>query len=416
MNMASRVTIGLLAAGVFALPSVAFGAGFQNTSQSASANAMANAVVANEDEGNASFYNPAYMTQHEGLRTYVGDTIIVPSTTYTPDSDVPTDEDQISTVSQVFPPPNFHLQYRFGENFAAGVGLTFSYGLGIAWDEEWIGRENIVSQDLQTANVTPVVAYEIPGANLSVAAGAQIIRGTVEFNQDVALPHDQFVSAQLGGGGWGFGAIGALYYEPTEDLSIGFNYRSRAKVNFDDGRAHFEGEEDTPFYRTFQDNPGTTSITLPDLFALGVGYQLDDLFIELDFNYTLWQTYDRLVLDIDTGDDPEALSELEIVNNWENAFALRLGAQYNITEDLPIRLGVAYDRTPIPDETVNASLPGNDRISGSIGTGYTFSGFRADIGYQLVSAMTRDIQNDRAPNGEYKTTAHVLGINVGYGF
>ncbi|MGM0556209.1 MAG: OmpP1/FadL family transporter [Myxococcota bacterium] len=412
MNTANRISIGLLAAGLLTLPSVAFGAGFQNTSQSASANAMANAAVANEDEGNASFYNPAYMTQNEGLRLYVGDTIIAPSTTYDPEGG----GDTISTEAQIFPPPNFHLQYRFGENLAAGVGMTFSYGLGIAWPDGWVGRENIISQDLQTANITPVVAYEIDSANLSVAAGAQIIRGTVELNQDVALPHDQFVRAQLGGGGFGFGAIAALYYEPTDDISVGFNYRSRATVNFDEGAVHFDGEEDTPLYSTFQDNTGTTEITLPDTFSLGVGYQLSDLYLEFDVNYTLWETYDQIVLDIDNEEDPRALGELRIVNNWENALAFRLGAKYDVTENLPIRLGVAYDRSPIPDETVNASLPGNDRISGAIGTGYTFAGFRADIGYQLVSAMTRDVQNDRAPNGEYKTTAHVLGINVGYGF
>lgn len=412
MDTARRISIGLLAAGLFALPSVAFGAGFQNTSQSASANGMANAAVANEDEGNASFYNPAYMTQNDGFRAYVGDTIIVPSTTYTPEDG----GDTLSTEAQVFPPPNLHLQYRFGENLAAGIGLTFSYGLGIAWPEGWVGRENIVSQDLQTANITPVVAYEIPDLNLSVAAGAQLMRGTVELNQDIRLPHDNFVRAQLGGAGFGFGGIAALYFEPNDKLSLGFNYRSRVKVNFNEGSVHFEGEEDTPLYTTFQDNSGTTSITTPDAFALGVGYRLSDLFLELDVNYTLWQTYDEVVLDIDTEGDDRALSELQIVNNWESAFAFRLGASYNITENFPVRLGVAYDMTPIPDETVNASLPGNDRVSGSIGTGYTISGFRADVGYQFVNALTRDVQNDRAPNGEYKTTAHVLGVNVGYGF
>lgn len=412
MMTARRLSMGLLAAGCVTLPSVAFAAGFQNTSQSASANAMANAAVANKNEGNASFYNPAYMTQHEGLRLYIGDTIIAPSSSFEPADG----GESVSTEAQIFPPPNLHLQYRFGENLAAGVGMTFSYGLGIAWPDGWVGRENIISQDLQTANITPVVAYEIPGANLSVAAGAQIIRGTVQLEQDVRLPHDQFVRAQLGGAGFGFGGIAALYWEPTEELSVGFNYRSRADVKFTEGNVHFEGEEDTPLYTTFQDNSGETNILLPDAFALGVGYRLDKLFVEFDVNYTLWETYDKIVLDIDTQGDPRALSELRIISNWENAFAFRLGTSYDVTENLPIRFGVAYDRTPIPDETVNASLPGNDRVSAGIGTGYTFKGFRADVGYQFVNALTREIDNDRAPNGDYQTTAHVLGLNLGYGF
>ena len=70
--------------------------------------------------------------------------------------------------------------------------------------------------------------------------------------------------------------------------------------------------------------------------------------------------------------------------------------------------------TPIPDETVSPSLPGNNRAVFSVGTGYTVAGFRGDIAYMLV-ATSRDIDNGNQ-DGTYKTTANIIGINVGYGF
>jgi long-chain fatty acid transport protein len=324
----------------------------------------------------------------------------------------------VSTKAQTFPPPNAHLAYTniADSGVSVGAGLTYSYGLGIAWEDDWVGRTNLKSQDLQTINVNPNVAYKIPGVDLSVAAGAQIIFGSVELQQSVALGDDQFVEAHLGGSGTGIGATAAVMYKPLEELTLGLNYRSRTTVGFDQGQIHFEGEEDTSFASTFRDNPASTTMTLPDLIALGVGYQLDKLFLTVDFNYTTWSTYDTLLLDIETDGDEDAISELKIENNWEDAMAFRFGAQYEVMDNLPVRVGFAYDMTPIPDDTVNASLPGNDRVVGTLGLGYTWNGLRTDLAYSMVQALERDISNDRAPNGTYKTTANLFALNLGYGF
>ncbi len=414
MKFAKHLTLPLLAVGLLTLPATAFGAGFQNSGQSATSTAMGYAGVANPNEPNASFYNPASMSLNDGLKLYLGDTILFPSTTYTPSDGGET----VSTKAQTFPPPNAHLSYNNinDTGLSVGAGLTFSYGLGIAWPDDWDGRTNIKSQDLQTANVNPNVSYKIPGVDLSVAAGAQLIFASVDFQQSLALGNGEFVEAHLGGAGFGVGGVFAAMYQPLEELTLGLQYRSRVGLDFSDASVHFDEDEDTSFNRTFRDNPATTSMTLPDLVALGAGYQLDKLFLTFDVNYTMWETYDELEVDIDTGDDEEAIDSFTIENNWENAFAFRLGGEYEVVEDVPVRLGVAYDMTPIPDETVNASLPGNDRMVGTLGVGYTWNGLRTDVAYSLVKALERDIDNDRAPNGTYNTTANIIAVNVGYGF
>lgn len=401
------------AAALVGLPATAMAAGFQNSAQSATAMSMGSGGAGNPNEPNASFYNPASMGFHEGLKIYLGDTILLPASYYEPAGG----GEKTETVSQVFPPPNAHISYDniADSGVSAGVGMTFSYGLGIAWPDDWVGRTTIVSQDLQTININPNVAYKIPGVDLSVAAGAQIIHGSVDLKRSVALGGDQFVEAHIGGSGFGFGGVAAVMYQPLKELTIGAQYRSRVKLDLE-GDAHFSGEETTAFYRTFRDNPGTTDITLPDTIALGFGYQLDKLFLHAEVDYTFWSTYDQIDLNIDTGGDPEALSELTIVNDWENSFTFRLGAQYDVTDSFAVRLGGNYDMTPIPDSTVNASLPGNDRISGSIGVGYTYQSFRVDAGYSLVHAMAREITNDRTPAGTYGTDANIFALNVGYGF
>ena len=70
--------------------------------------------------------------------------------------------------------------------------------------------------------------------------------------------------------------------------------------------------------------------------------------------------------------------------------------------------------SPIPDENVAPSLPGNDRAVITGGTGYTWNSFRGDLGYMLV-LTDRELTNGKQ-DGHYSTTAHLIGINLGYGF
>jgi long-subunit fatty acid transport protein len=79
-RIAGLTTLALLAT----VPATGWAAGFQNMSQSATANGMAAMGTANPDEPNASFYNAAALAQREGFEIYIGDTILIPETTYEP--------------------------------------------------------------------------------------------------------------------------------------------------------------------------------------------------------------------------------------------------------------------------------------------------------------------------------------------
>jgi long-chain fatty acid transport protein len=403
-----RVIKWMLTALLVATPTAASAAGFATTTQSATSTAMGGVGVANPHEPNASYYNPALMSQYEGFSISAGPTLIVPNSSYESFDGSITE----STKSSVFPPPNGHASYTF-DNLSIGLGATFPYGLGIEWDDGWRGRETIQYQQLQTLDITPSVAYEIPSANLTLAAGGQAVFSSIELRRSIILREDTEVQSHLGGNGNGFGALGGVLFEPTDSLTFGAQYRSAVKVNYD-GRAHFEGEEGTPFENQFVDGDVTTDLTLPHSFSVGVGWQIERLFLELDFQYTTWQTYDEVVIDFER-DLPQETST--ITNNWRDAGAVRFGAQYEVTDDLPLRFGLGYDLTPIPDETVSASLPGNDRLIASLGAGYTTDfGLRTDLAYQLVTSIPRDIRNDVTPPGTYQTTAHIFGLNLGYGY
>ncbi len=405
--------------GTLALSTSAFAAGFAVTTHSGTATALGGVGTANSEEPNSSYFNPAAMTEKDALNIYIGTTVIIPKITY----EGPNGE-TAETVDAVLPPPNFHLAIPFTDEFAAGIGVTLPYGLTVEYEDDWVGREQIRRQRLQTIDVNPNVAYKFGDTGLSVAVGGQLVFGTVELENTSILRDDKEVNAHIGGTAIAFGATAAVLYKPTENLSFGVNYRSAFKLDFE-GVAHFEGEEGTPFENTFVDQDVTTEINLPHAITTGVGYRTDKVFVGFEVGFTTWSANERIDLQFSrpctvgaTGCDPETDATnpptSTILSEWFDAPVFRLGAEYKITESWPVRVGAAYDMTPIPDANAAPSLPGNDRAVITAGTGYTWNSFRADLGYMLV-LTSRELTNGKQ-DGKYNTTANLIGINLGYGF
>ena len=123
------------------------------------------------------------------------------------------------------------------DDLSIGIGVFTPYGLTIKWPDGWAGRQLITQSSLATFYVNPTVAYKI--GPLRIGAGFQLVRGTVELKQDIRFG-DQDGSADLGGAAWGVGGnVGVQLEAIKQYLSFGVHYRSAVKLNFDDGKAHF---------------------------------------------------------------------------------------------------------------------------------------------------------------------------------
>ncbi len=403
-----------LAAALLVAPSTVWAAGFANTAQSATATGMAGVGTANPDEPNSNFYNPASMVFRDQWNIYAGPTVIMPSVSFQSIDG----SREADTVSQVFPPPNFNVAVPFGDNYAAGLGVTLPWGLGIDWGD-WEGRETFRSQSLQTINVNPSFAYKVPVLNLSFAAGLQVLYSTLEQRRNIILPQGDEAEVILGGQGFGLGGTFGAMYRVTDGITLGLNYRSGGTINYS-GHAVFEGVEGTPLESVLVDQEISTDINLPHTINLGLGYSVtDELWLGLDFNYMTWSVYDQIEVrwseQSPEGDSGSTDPSLVVPADWEDAFAVRFGGQYSVMNDLNLRFGFTYDRTPVPDETVGPSLPDNDRFVFALGVGYSTLGIRADLGYNYVYLNQREIRNETYP-GDYQLSSHLVGINVGYGF
>ncbi len=408
-------------AGFLAAPAAVYAAGFANTAQSGVATGMAGAAVANPNEPNMNYYNPASMAFQDNISVYAGVTLLVPSVKHTPASSS-AGQGEVNTEDAIFPPPNLSLTVPFADNYAVGIGVTLPWGLAIDWPKDWYGRETFVGQELQTVNVSPNFAYRFSGLDLSLSVGAQLVFGKVVQKKAIVASSEKEFGVELGGNGFGVGAAAALMYKPTKDITLGFAYRSRVKINFD-GVIHFDDPSGTTFENILIDQDIATNLTVPDTFNLGIGWLLfDKLFLNADVSYIMWSTYDRIVIEYSKqspkaqpGQDPKKPDEVSVAD-WNDTMAFRVGVDYELITNLSLRAGFAFDMTPVPDETVGPSLPDNNRTVIALGAGYGAAGFRADVGYQLVMVGERKIDRGTPVDGLYKMGAHVVSMNVGYEF
>jgi len=371
--------------------------------------ARASAVTADDDEPAAIWFNPANLAFMGGVHGSAGVTFVTSKSTFSPSaSPSGSGGPETSTDRGVFFLPAIFANGLVTDRVAVGMGVYSTFGIGITWPNNWEGREAAIKASLETLTFNPTVAVRVH-RQISVAAGFDAVRSVVDFTN--GLPTIIGGDVRLAGGTWGYGFnAAALYKIYPGRLHAALTYRSRVKLDFDDGRANFS-PTNHDFDAALPDQGGKASITLPDIITAGVmGRPRDNLALTFDANLTLWSTYDRVNIDFQTAPDRA------IVPNGRNSITLRAGGDWTLPARAPglhLRGGLIYDRSAIPSENLGPGLPDSDRIDVALGAGYGRGHFRGDLGYLLVIFLPADsTTGQEGPVGKYKTIAHLVGLTL----
>ncbi len=418
--MRNRATFPIAALAVLAVLAMALDArasGFYVGEQDSAASARGLAVTAKLMEPSTLFFNPAGIAFLDGVNASLGFTAIVPTFKY---SDPAGLRQSADSKSGVIWDPHLYLTYTFGKKAAIGLGFNAPFGLVLEWPEGWAGQEQIQKIDLKVPTLyLGAAARPIP--QLAIGVTLRVMPATVMLQRGFLLMDGSGNPAEgsikLSASAVGFGASLGIMARPLDWLHIGFSYLSQVNFEFNNGEGKFtlpEGFDNTLFH----DQKGTTKITTPDTLAFGIGFDVHpDVTLELDYNYTLWETYDQLKIEFDN--DPSGqLSEAQ-VKNWKNTHCVRLGLEYKWQNTVKARLGLVWDQSPAPDKTLGPELPDADRLVWTVGLGYEYHplGIKLDAYYLMTSFLSRTVKADVNPNfpAKYQGRAHLIGVTVGYG-
>ena len=391
-----------------------FAAGFALAEQSVKGlgNAFAGGAAVAEDATTV-FFNPAGMSRLDGYNITAGLHYIVPSAKFTTISatqpvtgaDISGDPDGgDGGVAALV--PNFFFTAAAGDEWNFGVGINTPFGMATEYDADWVGRYHAIESHLMTININPAASYKI-NDNLSLGLGvsAQYLDATLSQAQILTPTVDGY--AEVTGDSWGYGYNFGILYEFNEATRLGASYRSSVFHSVE-GTMNVSG---TPIN-------GDTSgkIRLPASAQISVFHSLNDKFdIMADIMWTEWSVFEQLTFTI-----PVVGGESVTDEYWENNWRYSVGGTYNHNDSLAIRAGVAFDQTPIPDDTRTPRIPGNDRTWLTVGAGYSPNAWSFDVAYAhiFVEDGPIDLVDAQRGNlsGTFENSVNIISVEASYSF
>jgi long-chain fatty acid transport protein len=240
----------------------------------------------------------------------------------------------------------------------------------------WAGSPIAITSDVFSLNVNPTVAYKIT-PELTVGVGVQIEYLNVRLNNGPGFtPNGR--SAELDD--FGFGATAGVTWTPAPGTAIGIGYRS--SVNFD-----LEGDYQIIGVTTLD---ASADLTLPEIVTVGLRQNLTDgVDLLAGFEWTNWSR----IGSIPVRNTPETLNL-----NWEDGYFYSLGVEYAYSPATTLRAGIAYEESPITDETRSVLLPDANRLWLSVGATHRLSDkITIDLGYTHIFSDDAPICRE-APN------------------
>jgi long-chain fatty acid transport protein len=231
--------------------------------------------------------------------------------------------------------------------------------------------------------------------------------------------------------GFGGDATVGVLYRATTNLQFGAFYQSGSIINSSgdatgDPYAQFPPTQPGPL--AFHYNAEVKN-KFPQNASAGVSWRfLPRLRMSAQVDWIDWaHAFDTLHISMSNGSNPGVNGVLgpsfrdNVPLNWSSEFVYRVGWEYDVTDNLALRLGYAYGQSPVPDSTLTPLTAAITEHTFTAGAGYHWGRYRFDIAYQYYIPATQNVGQSGLLSGEYSNSsttfsAHVLAIMTGFTF
>lgn len=316
--------------------------------------------------------------------------------------------------------------WSYSPDVKFGVAVTAPFGQRVTNPGNFVGRYQSLVSSISDVAFSASIAFKI-NDQLSIGGGPVIDTFTSRLTQAIntgplaglagdprADLHGSDVSA-------GFN-IGALY-QVTSAFRIGLDYRSRIQHGIT-GTQSISVPPLTGVFSpataarlNFLNSGARTKITLPDNVTLGLYYQITPQWAVMsDIQWTDWSTLKSINVTPTTPGVPGSV----IQENWRNTGFVSIGTNYRVTDQLMLQSGVAYDESPVTNQTRTSRIPDSDRVILGIGAQYDVTpNVTLQAAYAHVFFASQPINNAASATsgllvGKYSSSAETasLGFKV----
>ncbi|MDC7707376.1 OmpP1/FadL family transporter [Vogesella indigofera] len=446
---------------------VAMASGYHFGTQSVSAQSTANASAAEAANASTIFYNAAGMTKLEGTNFSGALNLVAPNARYsdasatyptlavTPVNSTVKGSTSGKITEDLVVVPQLYMTHQLNDKVTVGLGVYVPFASSTEYQRDSVLRYNLNSTELTTIDINPTVAFKLNEQH-SVAIGviAQHAEATLRqyANFGYALAGGNAAigntpSSVLGNGAadgyadvegddWGFGYNLAWMWDINDNTRVGVNYRSEIEHTLEGSAKWTKPAAGYAALNAagFKDSEGAkVDITTPEALSVHGMHKLNsktNLFA--DVTWTKHSRFDKALLVYENAKTGQG-NTTYLTPAWKDTYKLSLGGSYQYTEPLQLRAGIAYDKSPVPnDDRRLATLPDNDRIWLSFGGKYDLNKQSSiDFAYSYIKikdakanvngtcvaqGQTVCVSSQTKGTANYKSSAQILGVQYNHRF
>lgn len=475
-------------AALSALSAQAIASGYHFGAQSVSAVSTANSNEAEAADPSTIFHNPAGLTYLPGAQISGNLFLVAPSVKYRNAKGQyfvthhPIQGKTSGTISDsVVLVPQLYASYQINDRVSAGLGLYVPFASATEYSMDSVLRYNVNQTKLTTYDINPTVAFKL-GERHSIGIGviAQYtdakLRQFADFSpalsaslskklgKHITLPYGQGDGyAELEGNDWGFGYNIGWLWDVTDNVRLGLNYRSKVDHTLKgEGKWHLVGDAfKHPAYGKMAEagirgagyvasEDVSVKVNTPESLSLHAMWQVNPKWKTFgDITWTRHSRFDDLVINWEkTKRAPDGVmpgpgntvpsDKTSLRPHWKNTWKFAVGAAYQISDPLQLRIGLSHDRAPVrsADERLS-TMPDNDRTILGLGAKYDInknSTLNLAYAYMHIKSAHADVNgwcgssvemgagakscvSSRASgSADYRSNAHIFGVQYTHRF
>jgi len=312
--------------------------------------------------------------------------------------------------------PNVHLAKRWSDTLVFGFNISSPFALKTEYDSDSIVRYVATKSEIKSINFSPSVAYAL-NDKLSLGVGLDALYGKVWLFSNCIITTEGHLNST--GDGWGYGYHVGLFYKLIDQTKVGLAYHSRFNIKA-------SGDTDALNLTAPQASAFSGTLKLPDRVTYSIYHQYNEQWAGMgDIEWVHWK---RLTsIQIDYNNNTYSKEQL----NFNNSYRIALGAHYTVNDHWGMKMGLAYEKSPVNNDNRIIRIPDADRYWLSVGAKYQYNKrLLIDVGYAYLffkdgtvnqsgidgSVKTAAVRN-QAVQGKFKdTNASVMGIQLTWNF
>ena len=303
------------------------------------------------------FTNPAGMTRLEKSELLVGVQPLYLHAEFSPDADTTTSGPD-GDASTWLPAGGLYYVHNLMPKLKIGLSTVGYFGLGLDYEDDWVGRYYIQEIKLQALGIQPALAYQVTDW-LSFGAGVVALYGVLDQKAAVNNlgPNQDDGKLKIEDDDWTYQVNLGVLVAPRKGTRFGLTYLSEGDLEFKDEPDFSNlgpGLEAILRAQGLLDAEIEVEFTMPQAVMLSGYHELNDRWAIMgNLGWQDWSEFGKVGVTVASED----ISSLTVDRNYKDTWHVAVGGQYRVADPWLLTAGVAYDSSMVDDDDRTPDLP-----------------------------------------------------------